>query len=551
MASLQAIGNCTAGAIPYPAIFGAEFLAIEVRPVWNYSFAASNINNPFAINAPEVNFCNITVTHTHPGQNDILRTQIWLPFNATWNKRFMMAGGGGWSAGWTISPGVMNAAVADGYATSTVDGGVARESVISASSWALTSPGNVNYNALQDFAYKGLVDGALATKSVIESFYGTGPDYSYWQGCSQGGRQGYMFAERYPEIFDGIAANAPAINWNSVFFSALFPQQVLYELGLDAFPQSCEYDSLTKAAIAACDSIDGLIDGLVADPDQCLDVFDPLTLVGSPATQCDASEGLVISKAAALAMEAAWQGPRTSNGTRLGYGFASDSILTGFFNILSTICSDDGSCKPNRISLFTDWLKYFVKKDPDFNLNNMTRQEYISALHAGEREYASILNTNYPDLSEFRKSGGKLLTYHGMADQLISYRGTRDYYNKASALDANLRDFYRYFEAPGAAHCVAGQGGVPDSFSALVAWVEKGIAPDTLVATNKEEKERLLCMYPKKTIFKGNPSNYTAGDFVCGPDESNVLDRTHWTEQGVSFLGQMRVGVKGYLSNMF
>lgn len=108
----------------------------------------------------------------------------------------------------------------------------------------------------------------MATKQVIESFYGRGPDYSYWNGCSQGGRQGYMFAQKFPEAFDGIAAAAPAINWSSFFFSSTFPQQVLSELaqnGLERFPHDCEFLSLRRAAIAACDANGGPVDGLISD----------------------------------------------------------------------------------------------------------------------------------------------------------------------------------------------------------------------------------------------------------------------------------------------
>ena len=415
----SSIANCSPRAITNPVIFGAEFLTIEASPVWNYtSGGVPNINNPNPGVDARVNFCNITLTHTHPGKSSRLHTQIWLPLNATWNKRWMMAGGGGWSAGSTLAFQSMSAAIDAGYATSTIDGGVAMEDMLSAASWALTSPGNVDYDALQDFASRGLIDGALATKSVIESVYGTGPEYSYWSGCSQGGRQGYMFAERYPDVFDGISANAPAINWNSVFFGGTYPQQVLYELDLDAYPLPCEYDSLTLAAIAACDGNDGLIDGLISDPDGCL--FDATTLIGKAATQCHSPDGHVISEAAALAMNALSQGPLSSNGMGLWYGHGHEANATGELSIMASTCSNNGTCVPNRLSLFIDWLKYFVKKDPGYNLNNMTRQEWVSALHAGEREYASIINTNYPDLSDFRASGGKLLTYHGLVSITIA-----------------------------------------------------------------------------------------------------------------------------------
>ena len=110
----------------------------------------------------------------------------------------------------------------------------------------------------------------------------------------------------------------------------------------------------------------------------------------------------------------------------------------------------------------------------------------------------------------------KRLTFLVKADGAIPYGGTRDYFDRVSVLDPELRDYYRYFEAPGARHCIDGQGGSPhETFQALVDWVEKGIAPETLTARNAEDKERLLCLYPKKAVFKGNPSEYTAQDFVC------------------------------------
>jgi hypothetical protein len=420
MALYQAMSNCTPGAIPYPVIFGAEFVAIEAHPVSNFSNAGLT---PFWINhgpLPNitVDFCNVTLTHTHPGKNDMLRTQIWLPLSPKWNKRMQMAGGGGYSAGGPISGSSMYGALTDGYATSNIDGGIRVDNSTSAADWALASPGNVDYNTLQNFAFNGLIDGALATKSVIESFYGHGPDFSYWNGCSQGGRQGYMFAQRFPDIFDGIAAAAPAINWSPFFFSSTFPQQALSELELDEFPHPCEYEFLRQAAITACDGDDGLIDGLISDPDNCY--VDSRKFIGSP-VNCSASGGpSVISQAAAIAMEALWQGSRTGNGSFLWYPHGYEAEATMAMNVLSSTCSNNGTCVPSRFTLFTDWIKYFVKKDPNYDVNNMTRQEWVSAFKAGKREYTSIIGTDDPDLEEFRASEGKLLTYHGLVSSSIA-----------------------------------------------------------------------------------------------------------------------------------
>jgi hypothetical protein len=425
--------------------------------------------------------------------------------------------------------------VTGGYASATVDGGVEHENGSSVAEWALTSPGNVDYNALQDFAFNGLIDGALIAKSIIKTFYHSPPTYSYWDGCSQGGRQGYLFAQRFPDVFDGIAAAAPAINWSPFFFAGTYPHQVFYELNATGFPHPCEFEALEKAAIAACDGLDGLIDGLISDPDKCY--IDPRTLVGS-AVNCSATGGpSTISANAAIIMEAVWEGPRTQNGSFLwypaGYEVNGGSLEAPGPEIIGSTCNN-GTCTPLRATLFTDWIKYFIEKNPDYNLNNMTRAEWVEDFVAGEREYKSIINTDFPDLSGLRRSGGKLLTWHGLvstvqtsglykrltflvkADGAIPYGGTRDYFDRVSVLDPELRDYYRYFEAPGARHCIDGQGGSPhETFQALVDWVEKGIAPETLTARNTEDKERLLCLYPKKAVFKGNPSEYTAQDFVC------------------------------------
>jgi feruloyl esterase len=418
MASSPAIQNCTPGAIPSPSVFGAQFVDIIAQPVLN--FTNSGFDTPLWLNHgllpnTSVDFCNITLTHTHPGKNDTLRTQIWLPLNPKWNNRMLMAGGGGWSAGFEAAFSSIYGSLTEGYATLTVDGGVDNGNSSTSKAWAQTSPGNVDYDQLQNFVFNGLIDGAMAGKQVIENFYGSSPDYSYWSGCSQGGRQGYMFAQRFPDVFDGIAAAAPAINWNPLFFSALFPKQVLYELaqnGLKEFPHECEFLSLRQAAIAACDGNDGLVDGLVSDPDMCN--FDPRSLIGSP-VNCSSSGGpSAISESAALAMHAQWNGAETSNGSSLWYPYGYEADPTSFIGTLVNTCSSNGTCVPFQESLFTDWLRLFVKKNPNYDSTNMTRQEYVSAYKAGTREYNSIIGTDDANLEEFRAAGGKLLTYHGL-----------------------------------------------------------------------------------------------------------------------------------------
>ncbi|KAF2856433.1 feruloyl esteras-like protein B precursor [Plenodomus tracheiphilus IPT5] len=507
--------NCNPAAIPLPAVFGAEFLSIEAALVQNFTW-----NNPIRLyqnNGPlpntAIDFCNVTLTHTHPGQNDTLRTQVWLPVSPEWNGRMQMAGGGGWLAGFgDLTFSSMYGALTDGYTTSTVDGGVQTQNGQTPEDWALLSNGNVDYNTLENFARKALRDGALATKSVIESFYGRPASYSYWNGCSQGGRQGYVFAQNYPDIFDGIAATAPAINWADFFPASAYQGQVVKELGV--VPHPCEYATLRQAAIAACDGLDGLIDGLISNPDLCY--FDPYRLVGSPTNCSSSSPGpSTISRAAATAVDALWHGFRSANGALLwptgGYEVDLNTSLSS-----PITCPNNGNCTINRSPLFTEWIRLFVEKDTNFNVDTMTRDQFVHAWRAGIREYSSIIGTNSPDLTEFRESGHKLLTWHGLADDLIPYANTRRYYNNVAQLDPTVQSYYRLFEAPGVAHCFGGSGGIPQGmFKALVAWVEHGTAPESLVGTNPQGKTNLLCPYPKKAYFKGKSPQFSEKDFEC------------------------------------
>lgn len=413
---------CNSAAITQPSVFGAQILSLEATAVQSHTFT-----NPFftilrdqgASLASPVDFCNVTITHTHLGKNDTLRTQIWLPTDPSWNGRIQMGGGGGWAAGLDdLAAVTMSKALSQGYVTAGVDGGVPTDNFLSPAAWALTSPGNVDYNRLQDFAAIALHDGALFTKAVTASFYSQAADYSYWNGCSQGGRQGYMLAQRYPDIFDGISATAPAINFAQFFVSQTYPQQVLNELG--EYPDPCEYQTLTKAAINACDGHDGLLDGIISHPDSC--TFDPYKLVGTPA-DCDTSGPKTISRTAAAAMHAAWHGTRTANGSLLWPSIGYEANPAN--NILATVCAADGTCKSLRNSLYVDFIKYFVRKDPSYDIDDMTRKDFEHNFHAGVHEYGSILNAASPDLSEFRAAGGKLLTWHGLVctfRSFLSYR---------------------------------------------------------------------------------------------------------------------------------
>ncbi|KAH9870622.1 hypothetical protein IAQ61_006099 [Plenodomus lingam] len=498
------INHCAPSALPFPTIPNTEFQSIQASLISNYSTFIPYSSNPNFGNthAQNLHFCNVTITHTHPGTNDKLTTKIFLPIHPPWNERLHAVGGGGWVAGLhPIIDDRMYAALADGYATMTTDGGVPSTNV--ADDWALKSPGNVDINTLQNFASVSIHDSTLAAKSITESFYGKAPAYSYFSGCSQGGRQGIMAAQRYPDLFNGIAAAAPAIYYPQLFVTAYFPQQVMNEMG--AYPYPCELDAMTKAAIKTCDADDGKVDGLVADPDSCR--FDPFSLVGQEIECADLGSRIQISETAAKVAEAAWNGSRATDDSFLWFTYGHETNLTAASCPAETSCSGKGACVPKPREMWTDWIRLFVKKDASFNSATMSRKDYDDVFTQGVQEFDSIIGTSNPDLTAFRDAGGKMITYHGMADMGIPFRQSRHYYQEVSAITPDVHNFYRLFEAPGLSHCTGGIGGQPMKvFEALVDWVESGVAPATLDATNAANQTNLLCPYPQRALVANNSS---------------------------------------------
>lgn len=414
----SAILACSSSTIPPPTIFGAEILSLEANQVTNFSrnIGTGLYMNHGGVNVQGANFCNVSIAYTHPGQNDTINVQIFLP-SIGWNGRMQAIGGNGWQAGLNfVTLAGMTAAIGEGYASMSTDAGLG---TTDNPSWGLLSEGNPDRYLLQNLASTSLNDLSLIGKNLIANFYGTPPVYSYWSGCSQGGRQGMMLAQRYPEAFDGIAASAPAINWSELFVGDFWANIVMNTMGI--FPRSCEMEAITNAAITACDGNDGLIDGLIADPDTC--DFGPETLVGTTINCTETGQNIIISSGAAILTQAMWDGPQKADDSSLWPGLKKGAILsttdTSSGGALgTTICSDNGTCTASPLALLTGWMKKFVFKDDSVDLTNLTRQDFETLFHASINEYASVIDTNDPDLSAFRARGGKLVGYHGLVSSI-------------------------------------------------------------------------------------------------------------------------------------
>lgn len=530
--------KCTPDAIPFPELPGAQILNLSAAPVQNYSTTTVPDGEVLAANLTGLSFCDVNITYTHLGQNDELHVGIWLPLSG-WNGRYQGTGGGGWYTG-LREPG-LPWAVSQGYAAGYTDGGHSTEDdLVTPDHWGLVGPGNVNLYALQDFASVGLHDLAILGKAVTTSFYGTPPKYSYWNGCSTGGRQGLMLAQRYPEDYNGIVALSPAVNWDTVLLTGYYGQFLMNQLQI--YPPQCEFEAITTAAIAACDALDGVTDGIISSPELCS--FDPHTVIGK-LTNCPNGGPQAITSAAASIVSGVWTGALSTNGSLLG-----GSLRGGPFNkdaplasptlptILNTTCISNPSscnntttpttnCTGNPFAIFPDWIRIFLRRDPAFDPNTLTHPEYDRLVHASVNEYRSVIGTADPDLRPFRDAGGKMVTWHGMADPLLSPASARSYYEVVSRGDpGRVGDYYRFFEAPGTGHCLPGRGPYPrDVLGVVRRWVEEGEVPERLLAEaegqkkeeEEEEKEsggtgrvtvrRELCPWPLKQRYVGGDPN--------------------------------------------
>lgn len=268
---------------------------------------------------------------------------------------------------------------------------------------------------------------AIIGKDIVESFYGKAPEYSYFEGCSHGGRQGLMLAQRYPTAYDGIAASAPANRWTDLFATLFWPYQSMVNLGV--FPHRCEFDAIFAGAVSACDDLDGVVDGVISDPEECLKQFDPFDMVGSPALNCtENGKTIHVSKEAATVIQATWKGVTTESGRQVTFGMNPGADLTSgrptssqFLPILSTTCSGNGTCTGTPLIISLPWYQIFLGKDPEFDVSSFTHAEFDDMVHAGQQQFRSALNAEDPDLSRFKEAGGKMISYHGLVRCLFSY----------------------------------------------------------------------------------------------------------------------------------
>lgn len=529
--NFQNMRNCDTSTFTAPIVPGAKVLSITAEERRDVDTpAATALFQPLS----GLNLCEIKVYLAHPGANDRVLVQTWLPLSQDlWNDRFQATGGGAWATG--MLDVALGPAIASGYAASSTDGGHPFD--FFTADWMLNEDKSINWGLIHNFATRSLAEQIYVGKSLTEQFYGRQPRYSYWNGCSQGGRQGYAIAQRYPGLLDGVLAVAPALKLPNVIMSGIWPIIAMQEAG--ALVSNCEFSWLASKALEECDILDGAKDGVIGDPKAC--TFDPLSLVGQK-MECSGHK-IEVTGAIADAFRKVHQGPTTAFGINVFPGVLYGTPLNVFLNV--TIDSN-GVRILNDPGVLEVFPRTILLKDSNFNVSRLTTSEYFALWVQANEEYGWILDTDNSDLSAFRDAGAKLLSWHGINDPIIPYQNTVKYRQRveremggAKAVD----NFFRLFLAPGVEHCGLGAGAVPkDPLESLLGWVERGEPPETLISeTRNQEGEsvtRDLCRYPRTPKYLAIGDINKASSWGCeGVDGEQEGDFAGGLKDGLTQTG--------------
>lgn len=443
-------------------------------------------------------FCRVAIV-AKPSKDSEIKFEVWMPAS-NWNGKFMGLGNGGMAG--SISYGSMAAALSRGYAAASTDTG--HEGPPQDASYALG-----HREKVIDFGYRAVHEMTVKAKGIIAAYYERAPKFSYWYGCSTGGRQALTEAQRFPADYNGIVAGAPALFLTHMQAASIWKAQAIRKNPGGLVPPS-KLLLLHNAVLTACDARDGVKDGLLEDPRLC--DFDPkiLECKGEDSPDCLTTAQIIVVRA----FYGATVNPRTRE--QIFPGMVPGSEL-GWSSDVGRMYADPPDITK---TLATAYLRYAVFQDPKWDYMTF---DFDSGMALADRIDDGVTKATDPNLRDFFRSGGRLLQYHGWSDPSISPLNSINYYN--SVVDfmggaANVGDFYRLFMAPGMDHCGGGDGpNAFDSIRSIEEWVEAGKAPDRITASQirngKTEQTRPLCPYPQVATYKGAGSTDDAANFSC------------------------------------
>ena len=459
------------------------------------SFTAPGANNAMQ-NLPA--FCRIMATLTPSNDSDI-RVELWLPMDG-WNQKFQGVGNGGW-AGSIMLWRSRRQPLRRGYATASTDTG--HQAPVTSAEWALGHPEKV-----VDYAWRSEHEMTVVSKGIVKAFYNQEPKYSYWTGCSGGGKQGLAEAQRFPADYDGIVAGSSAYDLVPLHAAWIRLAQVAHKSEASYIPPE-KYSLIHNAVLEACDALDGAKDGLIENPLKCK--FDPQILL------CKGADGP--SCLTAPQVEAAaeiWSPTRNSKTNKI----LMPPLLPGSENAWGTLSGPltDNVPASRESAVALNTYKYWIFKNPNWDYKTLNYDKDIAFAYKADN---GLNATNNPNIKPFIARNGKLLMYHGFADQIVPPQHSIEYYEAAKkAVGAPANDSLRLFMVPGMEHCGGGVG--PNQFdyvTAMEQWVEQGKAPTEMIATHmtggKADRTRPLCAYPQVAKYKGAGSLDEAANFSC------------------------------------
>jgi hypothetical protein len=462
-------------------------------------------------------FCRVAGV-TRPTPDSDIKWEVWMPASG-WNGRFDGVGNGGFAG--AIGYDELADAVRAGYASASTDTG--HSAAGTDAQWALGHPQKVI-----DFGYRAIHLTAVKAKGIIQAFYGNAPRYSYFESCSDGGREALMEAQRFPADYNGILAGAPANFWTLLVSSGFFNTQVPGLVDSASYIPASKLPAISAAVLSACDAGDGVKDGILNDPTQCH--FNPSSLLCKGA---DSAACLTAPQVAALTR--IYGGLKNAKGEKLFPGYMPGGELgPGGWRLWLT---GNAPATSLQYAFGINYFRYMVFDNAGWDYHNA---KVNAAVRLATRNTAQALNSTDPNLAPFEHRGGKLILYHGWSDAAIPPLNTVNYYQSVVARlgPAQTKSFVRLYMVPGMQHCGGGPG--PNSFgqsvsgaqadpehsvfSALERWVEKGAPPEKLIATkysnpgrpqNRALMTRPLCAYPEVARYKGSGDITNAANFVC------------------------------------
>jgi len=462
-------------------------------------------------------FCRVQGSVT-TSADSMVTFDVWLP--ADWNGKLVVTGNGGYSN--IPNYGDMAYALAQGYAVVGGDTGH-QTSTPDDLLWGAGHP-----ERILDWGTRSIHVITRAATRSIERATSRRPRRAYFYGCSTGGHQGFAEIQHYPQDFDGVIAGAPG--HNRVRLNAAFLWRFLanHRPG-DETPilPASKLPLVTKAVVAACDGYDGVTDGVIDDPRTCR--FDPNAL------ECKAGDGPGCLTSAQIAvLNRIYAGPKSERTGAViypGWTKGSEALTVGQNGMpLSGWHQYWGTTEPVRASFWRSW----VFENPNWN---WWESDFDPAVELADRKVGKAVDQVNADINGFKRRGGKAIVYHGWQDPVANALDTIAYYERVRQRQGSQQEtdrFFRLFLVPGMGHCAGGTGATSfgnqnaaspvvdaghDLLSSLDAWVEKGVAPDRIVASRVADgavlRTRPLCPYPKRAVYVGKGSTDEASSFVC------------------------------------